>query len=336
MLIPGCTVTVRSSRSISRILFISFTSTTMPCLSGTAPSVSPVPPARGDDRDAVAVGELHDLGDLLGRAWAARRRRARTPSQRCTGKGAGTRARLKRAERPVKHVLLAADRRRARRRGRRRRLAAAAIPDLGSRPADSATSSIRSTTSTPCFSPCSVSGRSDQTQAETRVSTSSAVALLDATAADLGRHLGPLDAEARAGARAVRPLRHVVDVLEREARDRPQDLARLPVDALALVQPARRRGRSTTRSIGVGQLEPAVADQLGDELDDEHDLEVVVVAEVARVVLGEGDVVVRVEHDDPLRADRAPVGDVVLGEAPRLRRRSPSRRPARRSTTARA
>jgi hypothetical protein len=47
MLMPGWTVTVRSSRSISRILFISLTSTTMPCRSGTAPSVSPVPPARG-------------------------------------------------------------------------------------------------------------------------------------------------------------------------------------------------------------------------------------------------------------------------------------------------
>ena len=47
MLIPGPTVTVRLEWSISTIWFISFTSTRIPCLSGTAPSVRPVPPARG-------------------------------------------------------------------------------------------------------------------------------------------------------------------------------------------------------------------------------------------------------------------------------------------------
>ncbi len=47
MLIPGWTVTVRSSTSISRILSMSLMSTRIPCLSGTAPSVSPVAPARG-------------------------------------------------------------------------------------------------------------------------------------------------------------------------------------------------------------------------------------------------------------------------------------------------
>ena len=47
MLIPGPTVTVRLAWSISWIWFISLTSTTIPWRSGTAPSVSPVPPARG-------------------------------------------------------------------------------------------------------------------------------------------------------------------------------------------------------------------------------------------------------------------------------------------------
>ena len=47
MLIPGPTVTVRSTWSISLISFMSLTSTMIPPLSGTAPSVSPVPPARG-------------------------------------------------------------------------------------------------------------------------------------------------------------------------------------------------------------------------------------------------------------------------------------------------
>ena len=53
--------------------------------------------------------------------------------------------------------------------------------------------------------------------------------------------------------------------------------------------------------------------QIVDQLDAEHDLELVVVAVVLRIVLGEGDVVVRVGRDDPLGADRAPVGDVVVG-----------------------
>lgn len=47
MLMPGPTVQVRLSRSISLISFIRLTSTTMPRRSGTAPSVSPVPPSRG-------------------------------------------------------------------------------------------------------------------------------------------------------------------------------------------------------------------------------------------------------------------------------------------------
>ena len=73
----------------------------------------------------------------------------------------------------------------------------------------------------------------------------------------------------------------------------------------------------TTRSIGLRELEPAVPDELGDELRDVHDLEVVGLREVAGIVFGEADVVVRVEDDDPLRADRPPVGDVVGRQLPR-------------------
>ena len=82
---------------------------------------------------------------------------------------------------------------------------------------------------------------------------------------DGGRDLGALDAEAGAGPGAVAPLRDVVDVLERQPRDRAHDLARLAVDALALVEPARVVvGR--TPFDGHGQAEPAVADQLGHQL----------------------------------------------------------------------
>ncbi len=67
------------------------------------------------------------------------------------------------------------------------------------------------------------------------------------------------------------------------------------------------------RSTGcVSSIRPSLH-QVVDELDAEHDLELVVVAVVLRVVLGEGDEVVRVGGDDPLGPDRAPVGDVVVG-----------------------
>src|SRR5215207_3943482 len=62
---------------------------------------------------------------------------------------------------------------------------------------------------------------------------------LDPAAADLRGDVRALDAEAGAGAGAVRPLRHVVDVLEGQAGDRPKHLARRLVDSLALVEPAR-------------------------------------------------------------------------------------------------
>ena len=67
-------------------------------------------------------------------------------------------------------------------------------------------------------------------------------------------------------------------------------------------------------SIGTESVSFSVPYELGHELDDEHDLEVVALAEVRRVVLRERDVVVRVEDEDPLRADGAPVLDVVARE----------------------
>ena len=91
-----------------------------------------------------------------------------------------------------------------------------------------------------------------------------------------------------------------------------QQLARRLVHALALVQPARvvvgHGALDRRRELDLARLHEVV-----DELDAEHDLELVVVAVVLRIVLGEGDVVVRVGRDDPLGADRAPVGDVVVG-----------------------
>ena len=196
--------------------------------------------------------------------------------------------------------------------GRASRAAACVWPPT-SMPADCATSSNRSITSSGCSRrPASDSGRSDHGQALISVSTSSSCALRDAAAADLRGDLGLLDRQPAAAARAVRPLRDVVDVAELDPGHRAQQLARRRVHALALVEPAR-------VVVGDGALDrlrerdPALLDEVVDELDAEDDLELVVVAEVARVVLGEGDEVVRVGGDDPLRADRAPVGDVVLG-----------------------
>src|SRR5919106_913793 len=312
MLMPGWTVTVRSSRSSSRIRFMSLTSTMIPCRSGTAPSVRPVPPARGTTgtRSRFASFTTSEICSAeVGRTTAS----GTKSSQRWTGKGEGTRARLKRAEAPAKtcsspqiwtsssriaseSVTVATSAAQARRLGDELHqvddLDVLLPALLGQRP-------LRPH-----------ARRDDRVDVER-------LRALDATAADLSGQVGPLDAEPRARARAVRPLSYVVDVLERQSRDRPQDLPRFLVDALSLVQPARVVVGDDPLD-GVGELEPAVADELCHELDDENDLEVVVLPEVARVVLGEGDVVVRVEDENPLRADRPPVGDVVLGETARL------------------
>ena len=89
---PVPTVTVRFSRSSSLILFIRFTSTTMPPRSGTAPSVSPVPPSRGTTgtrsslamrttpaTSSVLVGQHGEVGQPLGPAVHRERRRHPRP-----------------------------------------------------------------------------------------------------------------------------------------------------------------------------------------------------------------------------------------------------------------
>ena len=129
--------------------------------------------------------------------------------------------------------------------------------------------------------------------------------------------LGLLDGQSAATPGAVGPLGDVIDVLEDQTRDRVEDEAGCLVDPLALVEPAR-------VVIGHGlvdrflELELAVLDQLGDQLDDLHHLDVEVRPEVRRIVLGEVDVVVRLDGDDALHAGGAPVRQVVLGEGPGL------------------
>jgi hypothetical protein len=65
------------------------------------------------------------------------------------------------------------------------------------------------------------------------------------------------------------------------------------VHALALVQAARVVVGDHPLDRG-GELDPPLLDEVVDQLDPEDDLELVVVAVVLGVVLGEGDVVVRV------------------------------------------
>ena len=96
MLIPVPTVHVRLSRSISWIWFIRLTSTTMPWRSGTAPSVSPVPPSRGTmgTSSSLATRTTAATSSVVsGNVTASGTRSA----QRWTGNGAGTRARLYRS-----------------------------------------------------------------------------------------------------------------------------------------------------------------------------------------------------------------------------------------------
>jgi hypothetical protein len=90
---PGPTVTVRSTRSTSVTWFMRLTSTTIPRLSGRAPSLSPVPPARG------TIGMRSRLASLTTSLTCSAVRGSTTRSgtysaQRCTGNGAGTRVRL--------------------------------------------------------------------------------------------------------------------------------------------------------------------------------------------------------------------------------------------------
>ena len=89
------------------------------------------------------------------------------------------------------------------------------------------------------------------------------------------------------------------------------------MDVLALVEPTR-------VVVGHGsldrlrELEPSFSNEVGDELDDLHDLDIEVGAEVRRIVLGEVDVVMRLDGDDTLHARGTPVGEVVFGERTRL------------------
>jgi hypothetical protein len=64
---------------------------------------------------------------------------------------------------------------------------------------------------------------------------------------------------------------------------------------------------------GRRQLQAAVADELGKEVDGQHDLELVEPVVERRVLLDDRDVVVRIEADDALRAGLPPVQHVVLG-----------------------
>src|SRR5919106_4538648 len=289
MLIPGCTVTVRSSRSSSRILFISFTSTTIPCRSGTAPSVSPVPPARGTTgtRSRFASFTTSEICSAeVGRTTAS----GTKSSQRWTGKGEGTRARLKRAEAPAKtcsspQIWTSSSR-------------------IASESATVATSALQArrlgdelhpVDDLDVLLPALLGERPLRPDAgrDERVDLQS-LGALDAAPADLRRQVGPLDPEPGARAGAVGPLGHVVDVLEGQAGDRPEDLPGRRVDSLSLVESAGVVIRGDLLD-GLRELEPALADELCHELDDEDDVEVELLAEEARVVLREGDVVVRVE-----------------------------------------
>ena len=248
MLMPGPTVTVRSARSISWIWFIRLTSTRMPPRSGTAPSLRPVPPARGTSGIRARLASL-TISDtccaVLGRTTAA----GMCSAQRCTGNGAGTRARFARLEMLVStepgssmiasssattpastvitDVMVMAPRSRS---------DAPRRPPT-SIPADSATSSMMSATSMPASWPAVASGRSDQTQPLTSMSTSSSLARASSRVADLLGDLRLLDREATAPAGAVGPLRDMVDVLERQSGDRVQDEPGRFVDVLALVEP---------------------------------------------------------------------------------------------------
>ena len=89
--------------------------------------------------------------------------------------------------------------------------------------------------------------------------------------------------------------------------------ARCLVDVLALVQPTRVviGDRLVDRLV---QVELSLFDQVRDQFDDLHHLEIEVRAEVGGIVLGEVDVVVRLDRDDAFDARRAPIVYVVLGE----------------------
>ena len=210
----------------------------MPWRSGTAPSVSPVPPERGTTGTPkrLAIFTISATSSVLpGRTTAS----GVWSAQRWTGNGAGTRARCMRAGFDV--IRWSAPRTCASSSSARSSMPAG---DRGAHrrprcPSDSASSSCRSTTSI-----CRASPASRQRPLRPRAGGDERVDLelggvLQPPLGDLRGQLGLLDREPRAGAAAVRPLGDAVDVAEVEAGDRAQDLARLLPDPLALVQPAR-------------------------------------------------------------------------------------------------
>ena len=201
-----------------------------------------------DHRDAQPVGELHDLGDLL--------RRARQDRHVGHELGPAVHRERRRHARAVharaevgQHAVVVADDRaqlvdhavvdRALERDGHDVTSARVCPPT-SIPADLATSSNRSITSSGCSaaSPaCRQRPLGPRAGADQRVHLE-LLRARHAPAADLRGDLGLLDRQAAAAARAVRPLRHVVDVVERDARHGAQQLARRRVHALALVEPA--------------------------------------------------------------------------------------------------
>ena len=175
---PGPTVTVRSTRSTSWMRFMSLTSTRMPPRNGTAPSDSPVPPARG------TIGIRSRLASLTTSetSCVVRGRTATSgmwSAQRWTGNGAGTRVRFTRDD------MFGSTRSGSPRIARSSSMTASSTALLNatvmaptSIPADCATSSKRSITSSGCSAsaPACDSGRSDHGHALMSVSTSSACA----------------------------------------------------------------------------------------------------------------------------------------------------------------
>src|ERR671919_1421684 len=213
MLIPGCTVTVRSSRSSSRIRFMSLTSTMIPCRSGTAPSVRPVPPARGTTgtRSRFASFTTSEICSAeVGRTTAS----GTKSSQRWTGKGEGTRARLKRAEAPAKtcsspQIWTSSSRIASER-------ATVAISVLQPRRLGD---ELHQVDDLDVLLPTLLGERPLRPHAgrDERVDLER-LGALDAAAADLGGEVGPLGPEPGPRPRAVGPLRHVVHVLEHQPR----------------------------------------------------------------------------------------------------------------------
>ncbi len=241
---PGPTVTVRSTRSISWILFISLTSTRMPPRSGTAPSERPGAAGARDDRDPQAVGELDHLGDLLrgaredgdvGHVVGPAVDRERRGDARAEGARADV----------VEHALVVADDRAQL--GDHAGVDRALEGDAhGCAPPTSIPADLRDELEEVHHVEVRLGAGLGQRALRPRAGADERVdpvvellRLRHPPAADLLRELRLLDRQPAAAAGAVGPLRDAIDVVERDPRHRAQQLARRRVHALALVQPAR-------------------------------------------------------------------------------------------------